>query len=298
MLGAACYGTGPRAAKSYPPMGLLVAEALRAVAKTGSEPGFGQRRPRADVVANMPRQSRLVLPQVATHIVQRGNNKDVTFLVESDYLVYMHHLRDLAGKLECAVHAYCLMTNHVHLLVTPTSREACISLMRNLGQRYVQYFNRCHYRTGTLWEGRFRSCVAESSRYVLACYRYIEMNPVRAGMVAAPQDYRWSSHSGNIGVREDPLLSPHPEFSALAADRGARWTAYRDLFVGQLDPLLLEEIRNSTNAGYPLAGESFKVTIAEMTKRRLAPGKSGRPPKKGEDGTDLLQGDLLPETGL
>jgi putative transposase len=158
----------------------------------------------------MPRQSRLIVPQVAVHIIQRGNNRNACFRGESDYLVYLLHLRDLSATLDCSVHAYCLMTNHVHLLVTPASREACISLMRNLGQRYVQYFNRRHLRTGTPWEGRFRSCVAESARYVLACYRYIELNPVRAGIVSRPTDYAWSSHAVNIGMRSDTLTSPIP----------------------------------------------------------------------------------------
>src|SRR5258706_826975 len=131
----------------------------------------------------MPRQPRLILPGVALHIIQRGNNRGACFVDESDYRLYLLHLRELAFKLECRVHAYCLMTNHVHLLLTPVSSDACVALMRDLGQRYVQYFNRRHHRTGTLWEGRFRSCVAESASYALACYRYIELNPVRASMV-------------------------------------------------------------------------------------------------------------------
>jgi putative transposase len=134
----------------------------------------------------MPRPLRLILPGVALHVIQRGNNRVACFRQDSDYLVYLAHLRQLAEKYECAVHAYCLMTNHVHLLLTPGTAGACIGLMRELGQRYVQYFNRRNERSGTLWEGRFRSCIAESARYVLACYRYIESNPARAGMVDHP----------------------------------------------------------------------------------------------------------------
>lgn len=147
----------------------------------------------------MPRQPRLILPEVAVHIIQRGNNRGACFHADSDYLVYLLHLRELSSKFDCSVHAYCLMPNHVHLLLTPGSPDSCTGLMRDLGQRYVQYFNRRHRRSGTLWEGRFRSCVAESARYVLACYRYIELNPVRAGLVSDPRAYPWSSFRANVG---------------------------------------------------------------------------------------------------
>jgi len=246
----------------------------------------------------MPRQSRFIVPQVAMHVIQRGNNKAATFLAESDYLVYLHCLGDLAAKLDCAVHAYCLMSNHVHLLVTPPSRDACISLMRNLGQRYVQYFNRRHARSGTLWEGRFKSCIAESARYVLACYRYIELNPIRAGMVRSPRDYRWSSHASNIGQRDDRVVSPHVEFLALGENELSRGIAYRSLFDGPLEASLLAEIRASTSAGYPLASDAFKCVVADTTTLKLAPGKSGRPSKNVAGGADEKQGDLLSETGL
>jgi len=246
----------------------------------------------------MPRQSRLILPQVAVHIIQRGNNKNACFRGDSDYLVYLLHLRDLSKKLDCGVHAYCLMTNHVHLLVTPSSREACVSLMRNLGQRYVQYFNRRHARTGTLWEGRFRSCVAESARYVLACYRYVELNPVRAGIASHPSDYPWSSHAVNVGMRSNAMVSPHPEFTALGSDTRTRQAAYRGLFEQELDLSLLSEIRGSTNAGYPLASESFKTFASDATSRRLERGKPGRPSKEPDKEGDSLSADLLPEIGL
>ena len=133
----------------------------------------------------MPRLARFILPGVAVHIVQRGNNRAACFRRDGDYTLYLLHLRELAAALDCAVHAYCLMTNHVHMLITPPSAQACMALMRNLGQRYVQHFNRVYERTGTLWEGRYRSCVVQSAQYVLACYRYIEHNPVRARMAAS-----------------------------------------------------------------------------------------------------------------
>jgi putative transposase len=139
----------------------------------------------------------------------------ICFRQENDHLVYLALLRDVAEKTGCAIHAYCLMSNHVHLLLTPNGAGGCAALMHVVAQRYAQYFNRKHQRTGTLWEGRYKSCVIESSRYILACYRYIELNPVRAGMVSHPASYLWSSCAGNSGMRKDALISPHAEFAAL-----------------------------------------------------------------------------------
>ena len=208
-------------------------------------------------------------------MIQRGNNRAACFREDADYLVYLSHLRELAEKYGCAVHAYCLMTNHVHLLMTPADVKACTDLMRDLGQRYVQYFNRRHRRTVTLWEGRFRSCVAESARYVLACYRYIELNPVRACIVNQPAAYVWSSYAGNIGRRTDPLISAHEEFIALGGNEGDRFSSYRALVEQQLDEQVLREIRNATNGGYPLASEQFKTSVIERLGWKTQPGKPG-----------------------
>lgn len=191
--------------------------------------------------------------------------------------MYLAHLRQLSEKHDCAVHAYCLMTNHVHLLLTPYTEGGCTALMRDLGQRYVQYFNRRHERTGALWEGRFRSCIVESARYVLGCYRYIEMNPVRAGMVDHPSGYLWSSYAANSGVRSDPFVSFHPEYLALAGDAPSRQAAYRALFDEALEPGLQKAIRDATNAGYALASEAFKGVVLTPLGFRTEPGKAGRP---------------------
>jgi putative transposase len=227
----------------------------------------------------MPRPSRLILPGVAAHIIQRGNNRVACFKEDSDYLMYLAHLRQLAEKYDCQVHAYCLMTNHVHLLVTPDAESACTLLMRDLGQRYVQYFNRRHGRTGTLWEGRFRSCMTESARYVLGCHRYIELNPVRAGMVQHPSYYLWSSYAVNSGMRSDPLLSPHVEFGALGLDTAACQAAYRALFDQPLDSSLLRAIRDAANGDYPLGSDSFKASLLAATGRRTDRQKAGRKAK-------------------
>ena len=196
----------------------------------------------------MPRQPRFLLPQIAAHVIQRGHNRGACFVGSRDYFLYLQHLRELSAKYECAIHAYCLMPNHVHLLMTPITAAACTGFMRELGQRYVQYFNRRHGRTGSLWEGRFRSCIADSARYVLACYRYIEMNPVRAAIVARPLDYEWSSHRVNLRLRADPMIAPHVEYQALG-------NRYAELFQQALEPSMLTEIRKATNAGYPLGTE-------------------------------------------
>ncbi len=225
----------------------------------------------------MPRVARFVLPEVTVHVVQRGHNRNACFRERSDYLVYLAHLRQIAGDLRCDVHAYCLMTNHVHLLVTPPEETSLARLMRALGQNYVQYFNRRYGRTGTLWEGRFRSCLTESPRYVLACYRYIEMNPVRAGMVPGAADYRWSSHAGNSGLGDDELLTPHAEYLALGSDRELRLTAYRALFDGE-NRSDVDAIRAATNGGYPLVGEMLRARL-ESAGQRVGPRRRGRPPK-------------------
>jgi putative transposase len=231
----------------------------------------------------MPRALRIIFPGVAVHVIQRGNNRTACFRHDADYLVYLSHLRQLSAKHGCEVHAYCLMTNHVHLLLTPQSVESCSALMRDLGQRYVQYFNARHARTGTLWEGRFRSCLVESARYVLACYRYIELNPVRAAMVNHPAAYLWSSFAVNSGARRDPFVSPHAEFAALAAEGPQRHAAYRGLFDSQLDEPLLRAIREATNGGYPLASDSFKSKVMTPLGARTAPGKPGPRRNWGSD---------------
>ncbi|MEO8142961.1 MAG: transposase [Betaproteobacteria bacterium] len=228
----------------------------------------------------MPRQARLVVPGVALHVIQRGNNRQTCFRSDSDFLLYLLHLRVLASKHDCAIHAYCLMKNHVHLLVTPSAEHALALLMRDLGQRYVQYFNRTYGRTGTLWEGRYRSCITESANYVLACYRYIELNPVRAGLADAPDRYLWSSYRANSGSGEDRLLTEHPEYVGLGSDLASRQNAYRGLFEATIEPNVLTCIREATNGGYPLAGEAFKSQIKLGRGQKLAPGRPGRPINK------------------
>ena len=230
----------------------------------------------------MSRRARLSLPGIPWHIIQRGNNRGVCFHVEEDYHYYLHYLKEFAGKFGCQVHAYVLMTNHVHLLLTPAKADSAGLLMKHLGQRYVQYINRAYKRTGTLWEGRFRSCLTQTEDYVLACYRYIELNPVRAGMVIKSQDYRWSSfHCNGLG-KANALITPHDQYRRLGRTEADRREAYRALFRAQLDEELVEEIRSATRGNYALGNERFQKEIEKVLGRRAVRGISGRPVKTGE----------------
>ncbi len=239
----------------------------------------------------MPRRARLSLPGIPWHIIQRGNNRSVCFHAEEDYQFYLHYLREFAAKFGCAVHAYVLMTNHVHLLLTPERADSAGLLMKHLGQRYVQYINRNYRRSGTLWEGRFRSCLTQSESYVLACYRYIELNPVRAAMVVKPQDYRWSSYLANGLGRANPLITPHDEYRRLGRTETERREAYRALFRAHVDEALVGEIRSATNGNYALGGNRFQAQIAKALGRRVTRGTAGRPRK--EEGNGDLQQTIL-----
>jgi putative transposase len=241
----------------------------------------------------MPRQARLIVPDIAIHIVQRGHDRADCFRHDSDYLVYLSNLRDLLPRSGCALHAYCLMTNHVHLLLTPSQPDGCALLMRDLGQRYVQYFNRRYQRSGTLWDGRFRSCLVDSGRYMLACYRYVERNPVRAGMVPSPGAYPWSSHAGNVGELANNLLKPHDEYLALSEQASLRYTAYRQLFDTEDQPDFLAAIRDATNGGFALVGDALKSRLSAKAQQRLARRHPGPSAVAAPE-----QGDILEELGL
>ena len=244
----------------------------------------------------MARHPRLIFPDVALHVLQRGNNRQDCFLQDNDRLVYLSILRDLARLRQCAIHAYCLMTNHVHMLITPPSAIACSLLMRDLLRRYAAYFNRRYSRTGSLWQRPFRSCLVDSADYVLACYRYIELNPVRAGMVARPDGHQWSSYAGNAGTRIDPLLTPHPEYQALSANAGARTSAYEGLLCSSSDAQFVRTMRESTEAGYPLVGERLKAKL-QAAGTRLEAGRPGPRPLSTEGDEQVCSGqlDLLTE---
>ena len=178
----------------------------------------------------MPRRPRIIAAGVPLHIIQRGNNRQPCFFVEDDYQLYLDWLTEYAQRAGCLIHAYVLMTNHVHLLLTPTRSASAANLMKQLGQRYVQYINRTYKRSGTLWEGRFRSSIIEQQDYLFICQRYIELNPVRAGMVPHPGEYPWSSYQVNAQGRMSELITPHPLYLDLGHNKQERQDAYRELF--------------------------------------------------------------------
>ncbi len=236
----------------------------------------------------MPRRARLVLPNVPLHIIQRGNNRQACFFADEDYRFYLDWLAEHASKSGCQVHAYVLMTNHVHLLISAERAEAPGALMKVLGQRYVQYVNRAYRRSGTLWEGRFRSCLTQEESYLLACQRYIELNPVRAGMVGHPAEYRWSSYRANAQGEADALVKPHSLYEALGSDAASRQAAYRELFRHDLEPGLVDEIRRATNGNFALGNERFAAQVSSALGKRVVPGQSGRPRKTPEPETGNL----------
>ena len=227
----------------------------------------------------MPRRARINLPGVPQHLIQRGNNRQACFFEEEDFSVYLDWLHAAAIGTACRLHSYVLMTNPVHLLISSTSEDGAGRLMKALGQRYVQYVNRRYRRSGTLWEGRYRSCLVQDELYLLACQRYIELNPVRARMVRHPAEYRWSSYRANAQGEPAPLLQPHALYLALGTEAGLRQAAYRDLFRERLEPGVVDAIRHATNGNYALGNAKFTEKIAAMVGRRVTPGDAGRPRK-------------------
>ena len=230
------------------------------------------RKPRFNVVGN---------PQ---HIIQRGNNRQVTFFAEDDYRFYLECLEEAAKKYDGSIHAYVLMTNHVHLLMTPGQTDSLSRIMQSVGRRYVQYINYTYKRSGTLWEGRYKASLVQSEQYLLACMRYIELNPVRACMVDYPADYRWSSYRANGHGAQDRLLTPHTEYQSLGETPEQKQEAYRALFRSQLDPQILAEMRTALNGELVTGSERFKAEIEMALGRRVQPGRRGRPGNRADAG--------------
>ncbi len=225
----------------------------------------------------MPRRPRIHLDGVPLHIVQRGHNREPCFFAEEDYYSYLHWLKEAMREAQCVLHAYVLMTNHVHLLLTPRQAEAVPRLIIALGRRYVQYINRSYRRTGTLWDSRYKSSLIHAETYLLACQRYIELNPVRAAMVDDPGYYRWSSYRANALGQEDKALTPHAVYRALGANEKTRQSAYRALFRPQLDRAAIDDIRLALNQNQPLGSERFYAKIEKMTGQRREARARGRP---------------------
>lgn len=225
----------------------------------------------------MPRKPRTSVAGIPEHLIQRGNNKQPIFHSDSDRKAYLNWLKDYAKKYEVQIHAWVLMTNHVHLLCTPSTRTGISQMMQSLGRMYVMYFNKQQNRTGTLWEGRYRSCLVQQEDYLLQVYRYIESNPVRAGMVETPQEHSWSSYQCNGVGKESELITPHPLYLALGQDKERRLARYRELCMERLSEGQLKEIRRVSNKGLAFGAESFIANMQQETGQSLKEGKRGRP---------------------
>jgi len=225
----------------------------------------------------MPRRCRVHLDEVPLHIVQRGHNREPCFFAEADYGIYLHWLAAALRDAQCALHAYALMTNHVHLLVTPRRAVLVPKLLIALGRRYVQHINTTYHRTGTLWESRYKSSLIDAASYLLTCMRYIELNPVCAGMVRDPADYRWTSYRANGLGRSDRLLTPHAVYAGLGHDDLARQAAYRELFRHELDREVVSDIRRALDRGNPLGNQRFREALERALGRACLARPRGRP---------------------
>jgi len=229
----------------------------------------------------MPRRARNYIAGYPYHIVQRGNNREACFLESENYQYYLELWERLSKKYGVEVHAYCLMTNHAHFLVTPKEKDSISNTFKVVGSRYVQYINRRYDHTGTMWEGRHKPSMIQSERYLLSCYRYIELNPVRAIMVECPEEYRWSSYGCNAWGDESWLIL-HVEYQPLGGTDEVRCTAYRGLFDVELSAPDLSMIRKASHYSQAVGDERFREQIESKYGVRLGQARRGRPRKQVE----------------
>lgn len=225
----------------------------------------------------MARLPRLTAPGFPHHVIQRGNNRQTIFADAADYEAMLDLLIEQSKKFQVAVHAYVLMGNHFHLLATPQTADGLPLMMQAVGRSYVRRFNNRHGRTGTLWEGRYRSTVVQSERYLLACMVYIDLNPVRAGLAAQPADYFWSSHAHALGLRTDRLVTPHALFWALGNTPFAREAAYAALVQAGIGGKERSALGQSVHTGWALGEPDFIAALQERTQRRVVKARAGRP---------------------
>jgi putative transposase len=231
----------------------------------------------------MPRKPRFYLPDIPAHVVQRGNDRQAVSFTDDDYAAYLDWLRQGAEQHGCVIHAYVLMTNHVHLLLTPNARDSISKTIQFVGRQYVTYVNHSYGRSGTLWEGRHKGSIVSSEEYLLACMRYIEMNPVRAGMVKTPCEYKWSSYLTNVSGCGSNMITPHNTYMSLGGDTVLRGYAYRELFRNSLEASEVHAIRTTVQTGTPLGNDRFRQQVENAIKRKIGYAQRGRPTKKGTD---------------
>ncbi len=225
----------------------------------------------------MARLPRLTLPGFPHHVIQRGNNRQAIFATAADYRALLHILGENAGKFEVAIHAYVLMSNHFHLLATPQTSDGLPKMMQALGRSYVRYFNESQRRTGTLWEGRYKSTLIQSERYLLTCMTYIDLNPVRGGLVDQAADYPWSSYLHYVGQRLDRIIAPHALYWELGNTPFAREAAYAELVQSGINPVQQSALTDATLSGWALGEADFVADLQKRTDRRVAKTGAGRP---------------------
>ena len=225
----------------------------------------------------MARLPRLTLAGYPHHVIQRGNNRQSIFLTAADHAHFLALIDENAKKLEVAIHAYVLMGNHFHLLATPRTDTGLPLMMQAVGRSYVRYFNQSQSRSGTLWEWRYRSTLIHADRYLLPCMAYIDLNPVRAGLVPEAKDYPWSSHSHYTGLRADKLITPHPLFWALGNTPFAREAAYAEVVRSGVSAYQQTELTRSVLSGWALGSEDFVADLQKRTERRVQRAQPGRP---------------------
>jgi putative transposase len=225
----------------------------------------------------MPRKPRMYLPGVPCHVSQRGNNRAACFFAEQDYHFYLECLGEACDCNAVAVHAYVLMTNHVHLLMTPGDVPGISRVMQSIGRRYVQYVNKTYQRCGTLWESRHKASLVDAEPYLLSCYRYIELNPVAANMVNHPGDYRWSSYRHNAHGRPSGLIASHPVYERLGRSHAERQSNYRALFSTVLTKKEMHAIQTAARFSMPLGNDRFREQIERALGTSVGQAKRGRP---------------------
>ncbi len=228
----------------------------------------------------MPRKPRFFIPGVPVHIVQRGHSREPVFFEDSDYQAYLHWLKEGAGRYGVDIHAYVLMSNHIHLLVTENDSRCITRMMQYIGRHYVPYINHNYGTSGSIWEGRYKASLIHDEEYLLTCMRYIELNPVRANMVRSPGHYRWSSYRYNGQGKVDDLVTPHAMYKALGRTKSIRLEAYKGLFKAHLDKGVLDNIRSAWQTGTPLGNDYFLQKIEDKLKCKVGQARRGRINKK------------------
>jgi putative transposase len=225
----------------------------------------------------MPRKPRFFLPGMPVHIVQRGHSREPVFFEDNDYLAYLRWLKEGAERYKVDIHAYVLMTNHIHILATTGDTEGITRMMQYVGRHYVPYINHTYGSSGSIWEGRYKASLIHDEEYLLSCMRYIELNPVRADMVRSPAHYRWSSYRHNGQGKEDALITPHALYQALGKTLPTRLAAYKALFKAHLDDGVLEDIRSAWQTGTPLGNDYFRQKVEARLKCKVGQARRGRP---------------------